>query len=157
MSVYARAAAATAAAIVIATPVVMKWEGKRNAVYRDVIGVETVCFGHTGPDVRMGQGPRSDKECARLLAHDMRKHAKPLETCLRADAPNELRGAFVSLAFNVGAALVCNSTAVRLANAGDYRGACAQLMRWNRANGYVVRGLTNRRADERQLCEAGLS
>jgi lysozyme len=41
---------------------------------------------------------------------------------------------------------------VRKLNAGDYTGACNQLLRWNRAGGKEVRGLTRRRVAERELC-----
>ena len=44
----------------------------------------------------------------------------------------------------------------RLANAGDWRGACNQLPRWNKAGGREIRGLTNRRAAEQRICLAAL-
>jgi lysozyme len=48
---------------------------------------------------------------------------------------------------------VCDSTLRKMANVGDWVGACAQLDRWNKAGGRVVRGLVYRRADERAVCE----
>ena len=50
----------------------------------------------------------------------------------------------------------CGSTLVRMVNRGDNAGACNQLPRWNRADGRVVQGLTNRRNAERDLCRFGL-
>lgn len=149
----AQKAAALALALSLATGLVTRWEGKSNAVYLDGGGVPTVCTGHTGPDVRMGQPKRSNQECDRLLKVDMTKHGDGLLKCLSAGVPTPLLGGFWSFTFNVGVTKACGSTAVRKANAGDYQGACTELSRWAFDNGVRVQGLANRRADERQVCE----
>jgi lysozyme len=59
-------------------------------------------------------------------------------------------------AYNVGSGAACRSTLAKRANAGDWRAACDQLLRWDRAGGAVVRGLTNRRAAEHRLCVGAL-
>ena len=66
--------------------------------------------------------------------------------------PEGVQVALTSWTYNVGISAACGSTLARLANAGDWRGACNQLPRWNKAGGKEVRGLTNRRAAEQQLC-----
>ena len=43
-------------------------------------------------------------------------------------------------------------TLVRKLNAMDYAGACAQILRWDRQKGRVLRGLTNRRKAEYKMC-----
>ncbi|HGM8337746.1 TPA: glycoside hydrolase family protein [Pseudomonas aeruginosa] len=48
------------------------------------------------------------------------------------------------------------STLLRKLNAGDVKGACAELSRWVYAGGKVYKGLVNRRKAERELCEQGL-
>ena len=63
--------------------------------------------------------------------------------------------AFVSLAYNIGPQAFCSSTLVRLLNAGDYAGACRQILRWDRFKGQQVRGLTLRRQREYQTCISG--
>ncbi|HHG5564729.1 TPA: glycoside hydrolase family protein [Pseudomonas aeruginosa] len=45
---------------------------------------------------------------------------------------------------------------MRKLNAGDVRGACAELSRWVYAGGKKLGGLVRRRAAERELCEIGL-
>lgn len=132
------------------------WEGLRLGAYRDGGGVPTICYGATRA-VRMGDvSTRAD--CDARLTADLIEHETGLRACLRApDAiPDPVYLAFVSWAFNVGTGAACKSTLVRLANAGDLRGACEQLPRWNKDNGRIVRGLTNRRIAERDLCLSGL-
>ena len=87
----------------------------------------------------------------------MRTYEAGLDRCLTAPVPGKTKVAFLSWTYNVGVGAACGSTLVRLANAGALRGACDQLLRWNRAGGKIVRGLTNRREAERQLCLEGVA
>lgn len=143
-----------AAVLALATPVVMRWEGLRLDPYDDVANIRTVCFGET---FNVQERRYSRAECDAMLSKSLTKHAKPILDCMPPDAPLEVKAAFVSFGYNVGVSAACNSTAIRRMWRGDYAGACDQLMRWNRAGGRVVSGLTKRRADERALCLRGLS
>ena len=60
--------------------------------------------------------------------------------------------AFLSLAYNIGPGAFCGSTLVRLLNAGQYREACDQILRWDRFQGAPLRGLTLRRQAEHRQC-----
>ena len=64
--------------------------------------------------------------------------------------------AFVSWIYNVGEGNARKSTLVKKVIAGDFIGACDELLKWNKAGGKVVKGLANRRIDERELCLWGL-
>ena len=54
-------------------------------------------------------------------------------------------------AYNVGTGALQKSTLIKLLNAGDTQGAADQFLRWNKAGGQVVAGLTRRREAERKL------
>jgi lysozyme len=145
-----------AAASVIAAPLVMKWEGKRNATYLDPVKIPTVCFGHTGPDVKMGQW-RTDAECEALLNEDLRKHAEGAARCTPTIFQNpKIAAAVVSFTYNVGENAYCKSTAAKRFNTGDLRGGCEALGWYVYANGKKLRGLERRRAAEVKLCLEGL-
>jgi lysozyme len=60
--------------------------------------------------------------------------------------------AFLSLAYNIGAGAFCGSTLVRKLNTGDYTGACAEILRWDKFQGQPLRGLTLRRQAEHRQC-----
>lgn len=146
--------AMSAAVIALATPIVAKWEGRRLDPYRDLAGIWTVCDGDTSnvdPSRRY-----TNAECDTRLRVAMEKHADLIRPCVPPETPPESQAAFLSLAYNIGGAKFCGSTLVRKLKAGDLSGACAEISRWNRVGTVVVRGLTNRRADERRLCERGL-
>lgn len=145
-----------AAVLALATPVVMAFEGLSLDPYKDLIGTGqpwTVCYGETAVEMRR----YTKVECDVLLQRSLIEHAGPILDCLPADAPRTVKAAFLSWGYNVGTNAACRSTAVKLANAMDYRGACAQISRWDKSGGKVRRGLVRRRAEERKLCESGLT
>lgn len=148
-------AGAIAGAIVLATPLIMYWEGHRPVGYRDIVGVPTSCWGHTGPDVVVGKRYTRD-ECDSQLAKDVAIHAAGIRSCIRVEVPKESLAAFVSFSFNVGVTGFCRSSLARKLNAGDLKGACNGLSAWVYAGGKRVKGLENRRAKERELCLKGV-
>ena len=139
-------------AVALAVPVVMMYEGLVTRTYRDPIGILTACYGHTGPELRMGQR-YTEAECERMLNADLLKHAAALD-CITRPMTDGQKAAFLSFAFNVGNARFCSSTLARKANAGDMAGACAELSRWTYAGGKPLPGLVKRRATERAICES---
>lgn len=141
-------------AVVLAVPLVQKYEGTVLRSYRDPVGIITACTGHTGPELKMGQ-TYTRQQCEDMLYKDLARHADAL-SCISAPLTDGQRAAFVSFAFNVGNEAFCRSTLVRKVNSGDIDGACAELSRWTYASGKQLPGLIKRRAAERQLCEAGL-
>ena len=60
--------------------------------------------------------------------------------------------AYVSVTYNIGQGAFCSSTMAKKLKALDYAGACAEILRWDRAQARVVRGLTIRRQTEYQQC-----
>lgn len=141
-----------AVVLALAAGVVALWEGNRPDVYKDIVGVPTVCFGHTGADVRMGQARRTEAECERLLAGDLADAYSHVQRCISHPLPPETAAALTSFVFNVGPGGVCGSTLQRHANRGEIAQACGQLMRWVYAGGKRVQGLVNRRQAEYRLC-----
>lgn len=59
--------------------------------------------------------------------------------------------ALVSFAYNVGSRALSTSTLLKKLNTGDYAGAADEFLRWNKAGGKVLNGLTRRREAERAL------
>ncbi|ENE2372803.1 lysozyme [Klebsiella aerogenes] len=59
--------------------------------------------------------------------------------------------ALVSFAYNIGSRALSTSTLLKKLNAGDIKGAADEFLRWNKAGGKVLNGLTRRREAERAL------
>ena len=152
-----RRTAAASLAVAIAIPA----EGLRQWAYYDPPGILTVCYGST-TNVQKGVKYSMD-ECKARLDDDMRAAIAQVDACAPG-LPVPVLAAFGDAVYNIGPAVACDtsrSTAARMLKAGDLRGACEQLPRWNKARvaGAMVElpGLTKRRAKERELCLEGLA
>ncbi|MEH4241411.1 lysozyme [Klebsiella michiganensis] len=126
-------------------------EGVRYKPYQDVVGVWTVCYGHTGKDIMLGR-KYTEAECRALLSKDLNTVARQIDPYIQKPIPETMRGALYSFAYNVGATATINSTLLKKLNARDYAGACAELKRWVYAGGQRWKGLINRRDVEYQVC-----
>lgn len=149
-----------AAVLAAAAAFVAPWEGERTEAYLDRIAsppVWTVCYGET-KGVKAGDR-YSPQQCLDMLAASLQGYHAQLSKCVP-ELPQQPQGVQVALAswaYNVGAGAACISTLAKRANAGDWRGACRdELPKWNKAGGKVVKGLSNRRAAELQLCLSSL-
>jgi lysozyme len=127
------------------------WEGTEYKPYKDIVGVVTVCNGYTGPDIVPGK-TYSKAECDYLLKKELTEHGMGVLKCTKVPLNQNQYDAYASFTYNVGVGAYCKSTLLRKLNSGDYTGACNELLRWNRAGGKEVRGLTRRREAERALC-----
>lgn len=133
------------------------YEGYSATAYKDMGGMLTVGFGHTGAEVKPGARV-SVVQALQVLGRDVGKTEKALQSCLGDDVlltQNEW-DAYVTLAYNVGAGAVCKSSIRPKLRAGKYREACETILGFNkvRVNGKLVesKGLTNRRKGEYLKC-----
>lgn len=147
--------AGSVALTALATGVISQFEGRELRAYQDIVHVWTICDGET-KGVKPGD-VATPAECDAKLARNLVTYEAGLDRCLTAPVPGKVKVAFLSWTYNVGVGAACSSTLIRKANAGDIRGACDQLLVWNRAGGKYVQGLANRRAAERSLCLEGLA
>lgn len=147
----------SAAAAALCTGLVGGFEGLRTTAYPDpATGREpwTVCFGET-EGVKRGD-TYTVAQCKEMLARSLEGYALKLEDCITRPMPDTTYAAFLSLSYNIGSAGFCKSSVAREWNAGNGRAACDNLLRFNRAAGFVMPCLTRRRTEERALCLKGL-
>lgn len=112
----------------------------------------TIGWGSTGPGIAKGV-KWTQKQADDRLAEDVRKFQAGVSAAVKVPVTAKQLGAMTSLAYNIGLSAFRGSTLLRKLNAGDSAGAAAQFGRWTRAGGKVMRGLANRRADERAVFE----
>jgi len=112
--------------------------------------VPTIGFGTT-EGVKMGDRITPPVALARAL-NDVQKFEGAIKECVKVPLHQNEYDAYLQLSYNIGARAFCGSTLVRKLNAGDYAGACKEILRWTKVGGREVRGLVNRRQAEYQLC-----
>ena len=132
---------------------IKRWEGCQLRAYPDpATGGDpwTIGYGTTGPTIKNGLMWTQTQADAALL-EDVKELGRDVQACCKRSLEPHERAALVSFAYNVGIGALRNSTLLRLLNAGETMKAADQFLRWNRAAGKVMRGLTKRRQAERQL------
>lgn len=126
--------------------------------------VPTIGFGSTtrmdGSPVELGDRTTPTEALVRAFT-DVQKFEGALKQCVTVPLYQHEYDALVSFSYNVGSQAFCRSTLVRKLNAGDYAGACAQLLRWRffrgrdcalPANAKLCGGLVRRREAEYRQC-----
>jgi lysozyme len=126
------------------------YEGLRLTAYRDVAGVLTIGYGHTGPDVFEGQTV-DEPTAESLLRADMATAVAAVNHMVNVPLNQNRFDALCDFAFNCGVGALKGSTLLRLVNNNDFDVAACQFGLWVHAGGEVVAGLVRRRADEAAL------
>ena len=121
-----------------------EFEGFRRDAYRDVAGVLTIGYGHTGSDVR--EGDRLTTYAAEeLLLMDLREHERAVRRLKVAHTQGQF-DALVSFAFNVGIGRLNRSALLRIIRAGGSKAQITrEFKRWVFAGGHRMPGLVKRR------------
>lgn len=131
-----------------------KFEGCRLEAYPDPgTGGDpwTIGYGATGPDIRKGLVWTQEQAEERLRA-DLARFDEGVTSLIgKARTTQNQFDACVSLSFNIGLGAFAKSTLLSRHRVGDYAGAALEFLKWNRANGRVLNGLTRRRAAEAEL------
>lgn len=135
---------------------IKSFEGKRNKVYDDGVGVWTIGYGHAiGRDhakaLELYPNGITDEQCIELLRKDIQSKALGVEQLLMINVTDNQFAAMVSLAFNIGLGNFGKSTLLKLINLGKFAQASEQFEVWNKAGGNILAGLVRRRKAEKEL------
>ncbi len=147
---------AGAGSVLIAMAMIKPLEGIEYQPYRDVVGVLTVCYGHTGADIIEGK-TYTQKECEQLLEQDLAKVKAQIDPLIILSISEHTRAALYSFTYNVGVGAFTRSTLLKKLNSGDVALACNELKRWVYAGGQKWKGLITRREIEEDVCSLQLS
>lgn len=139
-------------ALCIAASCVAGYEGFFSKKYLDVVGVPTVCYGATAADGVDLTKTYTKAECQAMLVKDLEKYDAQVKKCITVPMPPHREAAIISFTYNVGWGALCKSSVARDMNAGRTKEACDDLLKFNRAGGRVIKGLTTRRQSERVMC-----
>ena len=140
----------------LAKALIRRFEGLHLRPYLCPAGVPTIGYGATfyedGSRVRLTDAPITNERAETLLNHTLDRHFIPavMRLCPGAETHGQ-NAALIDFAFNLGVGNLSASTLRRKVNAGDWDEVAYQFMRWNKAGGVVLRGLTRRRQAECEL------
>jgi lysozyme len=134
---------------------IKKYEGLRLSSYLCPAGVPTIGYGSTrhpnGKKVLLGEKLASEKEATQLLLATL----SPYEDAVNKHLPNLNQcqfDALVAFSYNVGTAALVKSTLLKKAKVNPNDPSILdEFLKWNKAGGKVLNGLTNRRREEANL------
>ena len=133
---------------------IKQFEGCKLTAYQDSVGVWTIGYGWTQPvdgkPIRAGMTIKQET-AERLLKTGLVSYESNVSRLVKVDLTQGQFDALVSFTYNLGARSLSTSTLLRKLNAGDYAGAADEFLRWNKAGGKVLNGLSRRREAERDL------
>ena len=125
------------------------FEGCELEAYKCAAGVWTIGYGHI-----KGVTPESvitQEQAEQMLVEELNEYEGYINDMVTTPLSQNQFDALVSWVYNLGGGNLKASTLLKVLNSGDFNGVPAQLMRWNKAGGKVLEGLTRRRQAEADL------
>ena len=135
---------------------IRRFEGCRLTPYLCPAGVATIGYGSTryldGTAVTLLDPPITKMIAEGLLQASVERTYLPavLKLCPGIDSPDRL-AAIIDFAYNLGASRLRSSTLRRRINEGRWDDVPAELAKWTKGGGKVLKGLVKRRAAESVL------
>ena len=135
---------------------IAEFEGLSLKPYKCSAGVPTIGYGSTyyenGIKVNMSDVPITKQRAEQLLQHTADRFASKVANLIKNPVTQNQFNALVSFAFNVGSGALASSTLLKLVNINPNDAMIAkEFLRWNKAGGKPIQGLTNRRIKESAL------
>ena len=133
------------------------FEGWYSCPYKDPIGIPTIGYGFTYylPNLRkvtMNDPPLTKAEGELMLLEIISNYEDDLNRLLLTKVCQNQFDALVSFTYNLGATNLGRSTLLKKVNFNPRDKSIAQeFLKWNRAGGKVLPGLTRRRQAESDL------
>lgn len=125
------------------------FEGCELEAYKCPAGVWTIGYGHI-KGVKEGM-KITEMQAEEMLKSELHEYEGYINDYVTVPLNQNQFDAMVSWVYNLGGGNLRASTLLKVLNAGDYDGVPAQMLRWNKAGGKVLEGLTRRRQAEADL------
>lgn len=133
--------------------------------YLDPIGIWTIGWGHAvrvGGEFLRGRENRARAkalypdgitrdQAEALLRADLLDTCRDVDALVKVPVSDNQFAALVSFAYNVGTGNLSRSTLLRLVNERNFMAASKEFVKWNKADGKELAGLTRRRLAESEL------
>jgi len=128
---------------------IKKYEGLKLKAYKCPAGVWTIGYGHT-KNVKQGD-VITEVQAEILLIYDLNDFENCIKKNVRIPLTQNQFDALVSFCFNVGCGNFLKSTLLKKLNEGKIAEAAKEFLKWNKADGKELAGLTKRRQEEMEL------
>ena len=125
------------------------FEGFEANAYLCPANVWTIGYGRT-KDVREGD-IIPEVQAERDVVEELEEFAEQVLNSVKVELTQNELDALTSWTYNLGVGNLQSSTLLKKLNTGDYESVPSEMVRWNKAGGKVLAGLTKRREAEAEL------
>ena len=135
---------------------IRKFEGFYAKPYLCPAGIPTIGYGATyypnGKRVTLQDAAITEQQAEEMLVSMLKTYEQSVDSFTRDDINQNQFDALVSFAYNLGAKNLQGSTLLKKVNANPNDFAIElEFLKWNKAAGKVLSGLTKRRQEEADL------
>lgn len=135
---------------------IKRFEGLELKPYKCPAGIPTIGYGNTyypsGSKVKLTDPAITKEKAEELLKFLLGSYEKSVDSFCRDDISQNQFDALVSFAYNCGVNSLKSSTLLKKVNANPNDPTIkAEFLKWNKASGRVLAGLTKRRQAEADL------
>lgn len=135
---------------------IKKFEGYSDRPYKCPAGIPTIGYGNTyypnGVKVKLTDKQITKEYANEMLAFVADNFAKDVLKVVKSNITVNQLNALTAFAYNLGMTNFRNSSLLKLVNINPNDAMIAkEFLKWNKANGKVLNGLTNRRIAESAL------
>ena len=135
---------------------IKSFEGLSLKPYKCSAGIATIGFGNTyyenNVKVQMSDAVITKQRAEDLLKLNADRFAVKVSNIVHKPINQNQFNALVSFAYNVGSGALASSTLLKLVNINPNDAMIAkEFLKWNKAGGKPIQGLTNRRIKESAL------
>lgn len=135
---------------------IKKFEGYSDRPYKCPAGISTIGYGNTfypnGTKVKITDSKITKEYANEILAHTADEFAEDVLKLVKSKITVNQLNALTAFAYNVGMGNFQKSTLLKLVNINPNDAMIAkEFLKWNKAGGKVLNGLTNRRIVESAL------
>lgn len=135
---------------------IKRFEGYSDRPYKCPAGISTIGYGNTyypnGVKVKLTDKQITKEYANEMLAFVADNFAKEVLKAVKSNITVNQLNALTSFAYNLGMTNFRNSTLLKLVNINPNDAMIAkEFLKWNKANGKELKGLTNRRIAESAL------
>lgn len=138
---------------------IKQFEGFLAKPYKCPAGIPTIGYGATyypnGLKVTMSDKAITEAQASTMLMNMLKTYEKSVDSFCRDDINQNQFDALCAFAYNVGINALKNSTLLKKVNKNPQDVTIRnEFLKWNKANGRALNGLTNRRIAEANLYES---
>lgn len=139
---------------------IKEFESFKSKPYLCPSGVPTIGYGSTyypdGKKVTLQDKEITEQKACEILEYIANKDfGNNINKVVKVGLSQNQFDALVSFSYNIGNGNFNSSTLLKWLNQGFYNEASIQLLRWDKAKGVPLAGLTKRRKAEKELFDRG--